>query len=201
MNSPRFWRREFAAISRWQHPATHSTFSWQNSGNSVQKQRSSHSIFTKPKRRLLFLLQYATIVFFIFRAIYCCVCRYHAWAQNQLWLKWKTIYSKSRNCFYFTLHSFAWENSFIHRKTAWESNIYIQQFNTLFHHWCSPLILWASCMSLGIIVTLLACIAHKFVSLKRLTKYASDASCRHTTASMVNLMPKLISLAISCTKL
>ena len=82
-----------------------------------------------------------------------------------------------------------------------ENQIFIYHINTLFHHWCSPLILRASCMCLGIIVTLLACIAHKFVSSKRLTKYASDASCRHTTASMVNLMPKFISLAISHTKL
>ena len=37
--------------------------------------------------------------------------RYQAQEQNQLWLKWKTIYSKSwRNCFYFTLHVFARES-------------------------------------------------------------------------------------------
>ena len=40
----------------------------------------------------------------------------------------------------------------------------------------------ASCMSLGWMVTLLACREHKLVSSKRETKYASEASCRATSA-------------------
>ena len=125
--------------------------------------------FYKTKEEIAFLLQYATIVFFIFRAIYTVV-------------------------FVDIMHE---------HKTNFDSSErqYIVKVETIFTSWYSPLILQAGCMSLGIIVTLLACIAHKFVSSKRLTKYASNASCRHTTASMVNLMPKFISLAISHTKL
>ena len=40
----------------------------------------------------------------------------------------------------------------------------------------SPLILLANCMSFGMMVTLLAWMAHKLVSSKRPTKYDSDAS-------------------------
>ena len=42
----------------------------------------------------------------------------------------------------------------------------------------SPLILRASCMSFGIMVTLFAWIAHRLVSSNKLTMYASVASCK-----------------------
>ena len=41
-----------------------------------------------------------------------------------------------------------------------------------------PLILIASCMSFGMMVTLLAWMAQRLVSSKRLTRYASAPSCR-----------------------
>ena len=41
---------------------------------------------------------------------------------------------------------------------------------------------WANWMSLGIIVTLLACMAQRLVSSMRLTKNASAASCKHIMA-------------------
>ena len=46
----------------------------------------------------------------------------------------------------------------------------------------SPLILLANCMSLGIMVTRFAWMAHKFVSSKRPIMYASAASWRARTA-------------------
>ena len=69
------------------------------------------------------------------------------------------------------------------------------------YHMCLPLIRRAKCMSFGMIVTRLACIAHRLVSSKRLTRYASHASWRQVTASIVNLRLKWISLAISRTNL
>ena len=69
------------------------------------------------------------------------------------------------------------------------------------YQFCSPLIRHANCMSFGMIVTCLACIAHKLVSSKRDTRYASHASWRQVTASIVNLSPKWMSLAISRTNL
>ena len=52
-----------------------------------------------------------------------------------------------------------------------------------FFYTLSPQIHLASWMSLGILVTLLAWIVHRFVSLNRPTKYASAASCRHIMAA------------------
>ena len=46
----------------------------------------------------------------------------------------------------------------------------------------SPLILLANCMSLGIIVTHLACIVHRFISSNSHIKCNSAASCRVKTA-------------------
>ncbi len=65
----------------------------------------------------------------------------------------------------------------------------------------SPLILLASCMSLGIMVTLLACMAHRLVSSNSPTMYASAASCRASTAWLWNLRSLLYSCAISLTNL
>ena len=53
----------------------------------------------------------------------------------------------------------------------------------------SPLILQANCMSLGMIVTHLAWIAHKLLSLNRLTRYASLASCNAIMAVLWNRTP------------
>ena len=68
-------------------------------------------------------------------------------------------------------------------------------------HDLSPLILLASCMSFGIMVTLLACMAHRLVSSKRPIRYASDASWRAMTAEDWNLRSFLYSDAISLTTL
>ena len=52
-----------------------------------------------------------------------------------------------------------------------------------FQYWrCSPHIHQASWISLGIIVTLLACMAQRFASSMSPTRYASAASCRHKMA-------------------
>ena len=48
----------------------------------------------------------------------------------------------------------------------------------------SPLILLANITSFLIIVTLLPCTAHKLVSSKRPTRYASDDSCNASTAEL-----------------
>ena len=64
----------------------------------------------------------------------------------------------------------------------------------------SPLMRGASCMSFGIIVTLFAWMAHKLESSRRLTKYASEASCRAIMAPLwkrMFILPK--SWAISLT--
>ena len=70
----------------------------------------------------------------------------------------------------------------------------------------SPWILLASWMSFGMMVTHLACIAHRLVSLNNPTKYASAASCRAIIAALWNLtlphrgdLITSLSLAISCT--
>ena len=55
----------------------------------------------------------------------------------------------------------------------------------------------ASCMSFGIIVTRLACIAHRFVSSKRLTRKISAASCKAMTADDWKRRSVLWSWAIS----
>ena len=65
----------------------------------------------------------------------------------------------------------------------------------------SPRIRRASWMSLGMMVTRLAWMAHRFVSSKRPTRYASDASCRAITAEDWNLRSVLKSWAISLTNL
>lgn len=65
----------------------------------------------------------------------------------------------------------------------------------------SPRILRASWMSLGMIVTLFACIAQRLVSSKRPTRYASAASCSARTAWLWNLRSVLKSCAISLTSL
>ena len=46
----------------------------------------------------------------------------------------------------------------------------------------SPLMCLANWMSFGMMVTLLAWMAHMLVSSKRPTRYASDASCKDMTA-------------------
>ena len=56
-------------------------------------------------------------------------------------------------------------------------------------------------MSFGMMVTRLAWMAHKLVSSKRPTKYASDASCKARTAEPWNLRSVLKSCAISRTNL
>ena len=64
----------------------------------------------------------------------------------------------------------------------------------------SPLILLANWTSFGMMVTLLAWIAHKLVSSNKPTKYASDASCNAKTAEDWNRKSVLKSWAISLTK-
>jgi len=63
----------------------------------------------------------------------------------------------------------------------------------------SPLILLASCISLGIIVTLFACMAHRLVSSNSPTMYASAASCSASTAWLWKRRSLLYSCAISRT--
>ena len=58
----------------------------------------------------------------------------------------------------------------------------------------------ANCMSLGMIVTLLAWIAHRFVSSNKPTMYDSAASYRASTAWDWNLRSALTSCAISLTR-
>lgn len=65
----------------------------------------------------------------------------------------------------------------------------------------SPLILLANCISFGMMVTLLAWMAHKLVSSKRPTKYDSEASWSARTAEDWNLKSFLNSEAISLTSL
>ena len=55
----------------------------------------------------------------------------------------------------------------------------------------SPLMHLAICISFGIIVTCLTCMAHKFMSSKRDTMYASHASWRQVTASIVKREAKM----------
>ena len=57
-----------------------------------------------------------------------------------------------------------------------------ERIHAVVFHERSPLILLASCMSLGMIVTLLAWMAQRFVSSKSPTMYASAASWRARTA-------------------
>ena len=54
-------------------------------------------------------------------------------------------------------------------------------------------------MSLGIIVTCFACIAHKFVSSKSLTRNTSASSCNANTIAGVRQKSNLISYKISLT--
>ncbi len=65
----------------------------------------------------------------------------------------------------------------------------------------SPLNLRANCISLGIIVTLLAWIAHKLVSSNKETIKASLASCKAMMALLWNRRSDLYSWAISLTNL
>lgn len=67
-------------------------------------------------------------------------------------------------------------------------------------HVLSPRILRASCRSLGMMVTRLAWIAHRFVSSKSPTRYDSAASCSARTAWLWNLRSLLYSWAISLTR-
>ena len=60
----------------------------------------------------------------------------------------------------------------------------------------SPLILRANCISLGMIVTRLACIAHKLVSSNKPTRYASLASCNANIAVLWNRKSFLKSIQI-----
>jgi hypothetical protein len=68
-------------------------------------------------------------------------------------------------------------------------------------HDLPPLIRIANCMSLGIMVTLFACIAHMFVSSNKPTKNASDASCNAKIAVDWNRVSSPNSWAISLTNL
>jgi hypothetical protein len=68
-------------------------------------------------------------------------------------------------------------------------------------HDLPPLICIANCMSLGIMVTLFACIAHMFVSSNKPTKNASDASCNAKIAVDWNRVSSPNSWAISLTNL
>ena len=52
----------------------------------------------------------------------------------------------------------------------------------------SPWIRHASWMSLGMMVTLLACMAQRLASSRRPTRYASEASCNAIIAPLWNLM-------------
>ncbi len=65
----------------------------------------------------------------------------------------------------------------------------------------SPRIRRANWISLGMIVTRLAWIAHRLVSSNSPTKYASDASCNAKTAELWNRRSVLKSWAISLTNL
>ena len=56
---------------------------------------------------------------------------------------------------------------------VWSTFVWVHYTHSL-----SPQILLASWMSLGIIVTHLACILHRLVSLNNETKYASATSCK-----------------------
>ena len=69
------------------------------------------------------------------------------------------------------------------------------------HQFLSPLMRLASWISLGIIVTLFAWMAHRLVSSKRPTMYASQASWMANTAWLWNLRSLLYSVAISLTSL
>ena len=66
----------------------------------------------------------------------------------------------------------------------------------------SPRILLASWMSLGMMVTRLACMVHRLVSSNSPTKYASAASCRAIIAALWNLtLPhrgEVYYLAVTC---
>ena len=64
-----------------------------------------------------------------------------------------------------------------------------------------PRIRLASWRSFGVMVTLLACIAHKFMSSNSPTKYASAASWRHNMAADWKRRSVLKSCAISLTNL
>ena len=65
----------------------------------------------------------------------------------------------------------------------------------------SPRIRLASWMSFGMMVTLFAWIAHKFVSSNNLMRYASTASCKAPMAECWNRRSCLKSCAISLTSL
>ena len=70
----------------------------------------------------------------------------------------------------------------------WDKNLFKSQIS---YHMRSPLILLASCMSLGMMVTRFAWIAHRLVSSNRPTMYASAASYRARTACDWNLRSDL----------
>ena len=65
----------------------------------------------------------------------------------------------------------------------------------------SPLIWQANCMSLGIIVHCLVCIAQRLLSSNKLIRYASLASCKAMTAVPWNLIPVMNCWPISWTSL
>ena len=90
-----------------------------------------------------------------------------------------------------------WKTLFVYIST-----IILHWFRTIhFAYARSPLILLASWMSLGMMVTLLAWIAQRLVSSKSPTRYASADSWRARIAADWNLRSVLKSWAISLTSL
>jgi len=91
----------------------------------------------------------------------------------------------------------------LHRRTWFTNGPEIRTLKNYVHetYALSPRMRRANWMSLGMIVTLLAWIAHKLVSSKSPTKYASDASCNAKTAELWKRRSVLKSWAISLTNL
>ncbi len=73
------------------------------------------------------------------------------------------------------------------------------KFKHIFY-FLSPQMQCANCISLRMMVTCFACMAHKFVSLNTPTRYASEASCNAKTAILWNCRSVLCSCAILWTK-
>jgi hypothetical protein len=93
---------------------------------------------------------------------------------------------------YSSLHAFQCKFSY---------EIILIQASDIWIHYLSPLILLASYMSLGIMVTLLAWIAQRLVSSNKPIIYASAASCKANTADDWKRKSFLYSEAISLTNL
>ena len=79
------------------------------------------------------------------------------------------------------LSYFSFISSFSKDFSLWEGMVVLKRTVSLWFlvvYALSPRIRLASWMSLGMIVTRFACMAHKFTSSKSPTRYASAASCR-----------------------